>query len=149
MNLTLRRISAIAFTLGMSVTLVSCSESKVSQCNKMTAVANRAAEIGQEFSQKAKANPDSKVLREMAGQIDQLSKDMQVITLSDEKLQGFKTRFITLYKTTNQGLEKVATAISKKDLPTAKQALTSIESDKNQETTLINEFNGYCSGSSI
>jgi hypothetical protein len=149
MNLTFQRISAIALTFGMSAGLISCSESKVSQCNKMTAVANRAVEVGQTFSQKAKASSDSKVLLEMASQIDQLTKDMQAITLSDEKLQGFQTRFVTLYKTTHQGLQNVATAIAKKELPKAKQVLTSLESDKNQETTLVNEFNNYCSGVSI
>ena len=148
MNLTLQRSSTIALTLGMSVALVGCGETKVAQCNKMTAVANRAATLGQEFSQKAKSNPDSKVLLEMAGQLDQLSNDMQAVTLSDEKLQGFQTRFITLYKTTNQGLRSEATAIEKKDLPAMKKALSNIQAGKSQETTLVNEFNGYCSGRS-
>ena len=146
MNLTLQRISAIALTLGMSVSLVGCGETKVSQCNKVTAVANRAATLGQEFNQKAKSNSGPKVLLDMAGQIDQLGNDMQAITLSDEKLQGFQTRFVKLYNTTEQGLRDEAAAIAKKDMPAVKQALNTIQAGKNQETALVSEFNGYCSG---
>lgn len=146
MNLTLQRISAIAFTLGMSTSLVGCGETKVAQCNKMTAVANRAVKVGQEFSQKAKSNPGSKVLLDMASRVDQLGNDMQAIKLGDEKLQDFQTRFVKLYKVTNQGLRDEAAAIAKKDLPAMKQALNTIQAGKSQETALVSEFNGYCAG---
>ncbi|MBD1913209.1 MULTISPECIES: hypothetical protein [unclassified Leptolyngbya] len=149
MNLTLQRISVISLTLGLSVSFVSCSETKVAQCNKMTAVANQAATLGQEFGQKAESSSDPSLLMDMAGQLDQLSNDMQAITLSDEKLQGFQTRFVELYKSADQGLRDEAAAIEKKDLPAMKQALNTIQAGQSQETALVSEFNSYCSGSSL
>jgi len=129
----------------VSPLLTGCGESKVSQCNKLIQVANKAT---MELQGINKGNNPDKVaqLNTIADKLDRHSKDMQGLQIKDEKLQGFQTRFVKLYQQTGTGSREVAAGVKSKNLKAATQALKQMQTGVGQEQALVNEVNQYCQG---
>ncbi|MDZ8052935.1 MAG: hypothetical protein RMX68_032675 [Aulosira sp. ZfuVER01] len=123
-----------------------CGESKVAQCNKIIKVANQAVTVGQDFGKNPDPKKGSKALTEVAAKIDTITTEMKGLEIKDEKLQGYQGRFLGLYQSTSKGLKDTATAIDKKNLKAANTALTSLKKNSSEESKLVSEINGYCSG---
>lgn len=143
-------VLSVASILGLLVT--ACGTSKVAQCNKLIGIANKATtEIqttNQTNSRDQAAQPDTKAaqLDKIADSLDQYAQEMQAVELLDEKLQGFRTRFVQLYQQTSKGSRDVSTAVKTKNFSAANQSLNQLRTGINQEKTLVNEVNQYCRG---
>jgi hypothetical protein len=136
-------LTAIA-TLG--VVLTSCSVSKVEQCNKMIAVVNEASAFGQEFGKNPGIEKGGKAFTEASDKLDAITAKLEAIELQDEKLKGLQTSFVTMYKGISTSLRSGAEALDKKDAEALKGLGESIQKNAEQEATLVNEANTYCSG---
>ncbi|MFN6516604.1 MAG: caspase, EACC1-associated type [Nostoc sp. CreGUA01] len=144
-------MSVVILSLGFPITNLFINqiikgESKISQCNKIIKPVNQAAALGQEFGKNPNSTKGSKALTELAAKIDPLTQEMKALEIKDEKLQGFQGRFLTLYQDINKELKNAATAIDKKNLPAAKNSLTSLQKSGQQESSIVKEINSYCSG---
>ncbi|MBH8575620.1 hypothetical protein I8752_21940 [Nostocaceae cyanobacterium CENA369] len=136
----------LSTTAAIALLVTGCGESKVSQCNKIVKVANKAATIGQEFGKNPKPQQGSKSLTEVAGKIDGVANEMKAVEVKDEKLQGYQGRFLTLYQDTSKGLRDAASALDKKNFPAANNFLASLKKTTSQESAIVQEINSYCSG---
>ncbi|MBF2003317.1 MAG: hypothetical protein IGS50_19890 [Synechococcales cyanobacterium C42_A2020_086] len=135
------RFTLLAITLGMLVT--SCSESKVSQCNKLIEIANRAVEGVQTASENPR--PDSiESMNKIADVANNARSEMEALQLTDERLQGYQTRFVTMYTATNQATRELVTAAQAKDAEGAQRAFEALQTATAQEEPLVNEVNAYC-----
>jgi PBP1b-binding outer membrane lipoprotein LpoB len=144
-----RRVSILSAIVAIAVVFAGCGASKVTQCNEMVKVANQAATVGQEFASLAKSKDAAKAAQSFTGtadKVEKLSKEMQALEIKDETLQGFQGRFVKMYQETTTGLRDAATAFQKKDLPAINKALQKIQASAGQESSLVKEVNGYCSG---
>lgn len=139
---SLRRGILLSTTVAVSLLVTSC-ETKVAQCNKLIKVANQATTELQGMSKSNSSNATAQ-LKTVANSLDQYSKDMGAVEVKDEKLKGFQARFVTMYSETRDVSRSLAAALDKKDLKTAKQSLTKMQSATSQETALVNEVNQYC-----
>lgn len=130
----------------LSLLAASCGESKVSQCNKLIEVANKAVTDVQAIT--ASANPqDVNAMTQIAETADQARASMEALELSDEPLVGFQQRFVAMYSETSQATRDLVTAVNANNSQGAEQAYTALQTATDQETPLVTEVNTYCGGS--
>jgi hypothetical protein len=142
----LKQASILLATATVAVVMTGCSESKISQCNKIIEVANKAVTTSQEFGNNPQPEKGGKALTEMADKLDGFTASMTALELSDEKLKGFRDKFVSMYKLTSEGLRKGAVAIDKKDADALTKEMEVIQKGTSEEGTLVNDINGYCTG---
>lgn len=140
------RTAMLSATVMISFLFTGCGESKVAQCNKIIKVANQAVTLSQEFSKNPQREKGSKALTEVASKIDTITNEMKALEVKDEKLQSFQGRFLKLYQDTSKGLRDTATAIDKKNLKAANASLITLRKSGSDESAIVSEINGYCSG---
>jgi hypothetical protein len=108
-------------------------------------VANQAAEASKAFGENPQPEKGSKAFTEMADKIDGFTTSMEAIELSDEKLQGYQTEFVTMYQSASDGLRGGAEAFDKKDAEAMNQELEAIQTATSGEDKLVSDINTYCS----
>lgn len=127
----------------LSVLMVSCSESKVSQCNKIIKVANKAADEAKAITNGGKES-DPKAMLKAADALEKASQDMESIKVSDEKLKDYQGRFFIMYRDTSKSTRDFITAFQKKDRSAAEAAVVKLQKATALETPLVQEINKYC-----
>lgn len=138
-----KRVYQVSSLLVLASLISSCSESKVSQCNKLIEIANRAVSGVREVSENPK--PDSiESMNRIADVANAAKAEMEGLQLSDPQLKDYKTRFITMYTDTNQATRDLVAAADKKDATAAQQAFEALQTATSQEGPLVNEVNAYC-----
>lgn len=138
-----KRFYRIVSLIGLGLVMTSCSESKVSQCNKLIEIANRAVSGVKAVSENPK--PDSiESMNKIADVANTAKSQMEGLQLSDDQLKTFQTRFITMYTDTNQATRDLVGAAEKKDAPAAQKAFDALQNATSQEGPLVNEVNSYC-----
>ncbi len=138
-----KRFYRMLSLVGLALVMTSCSESKVSQCNKLIEIANQAVSGVKAVSENPK--PDSiESMNKIADVANTAKSQMEKLQLSDDKLKAFQTRFITMYTDTNQATRDLVGAAEKKDAPAAQKAFDALQNATSQEGPLVNEVNSYC-----
>jgi uncharacterized membrane-anchored protein YhcB (DUF1043 family) len=148
MNLSMntpKRLTLFSVAIAVSVLATACGESKVSQCNRISAVANKAASEAQAASKSS--NPD-KVgeLEKAVNTIDQYTKELEAVQVKDETLQGLQARFIKMYQATSKAGRDLVQAARNKNNAGVTSSRKSLDQATQQESSLVNEFNQYCQG---
>ena len=141
-----KQTAILSATAAIAILFTACGETKVTQCHKIIKLANQAATLNQELSTNSKSEKGSKSLTEAAGKIDKIASEMKAVEVKDEKLQGFQGHFLKLYQDTSKALRDTASAFDKKNLKAATGFIISLKNATNQETAIVSEINGYCSG---
>jgi predicted translin family RNA/ssDNA-binding protein len=124
---------------------VSCSESKVSQCNKIIKVANEAVSQAKTVTNGGQAS-DPKAMLQAADAMEKASKAMEAINVKDAKLKDYQTGFIKMYRDTSKATREFVGAFEKKNRPAAETALTNLQQATTPEKQLVADINTYCSG---
>ncbi|NJO78955.1 MAG: hypothetical protein HC827_10825 [Cyanobacteria bacterium RM1_2_2] len=143
-----KRASQILVLVLIASLGASCSESKVSQCSKLIDIANRAVTGVKQVSDSGVANtsqPSSiEQMNDIADVANNAKAEMEALQLNDEQLQGYQTRFITMYTDTNKATRDLVTAAEAKDAQAAQQAFNALQTATAQEEPLVTEVNTYC-----
>ena len=135
-------ISVIAI---LGVFTASCGESKVSQCNKLIDVANKAVADVQAIT--TSANPqDVTAMTRIAETADQARGSMEALELADDQLETFRQQFVTMYSETSQATRDLVTAVNANNSQNAETAYNALQTATDKETPLVNEVNTYCGG---
>lgn len=145
------KLSLVLFSsLGL---LTACTESKVTQCNRLVAEVNK----GQEISQNIKGT-DAEAMKKLSTDLGGLSQTIAAVPLKDETLVGYRDRFAQVYKdlggaaaTVGGALETLKALKGKAAIAKAKeiqqQAIAATQTSAQaikEESTLIKEVNDYC-----
>jgi len=139
-----RSITLAAVLGGLAV---SCQESKIAQCNRLTTVANKIAGEVQTIVQ-SNAVPNSGALSQVAVQYDQGIAAMREINLSNSQLQAYQQRFVALYTDVAESARSVAQGIGEQNREATEQAYGTFQSATSLEVPLVQEVNTYCTTSS-
>lgn len=145
MSLFLKRSLALPTIAALSILTVSCGESKVSQCNRMVEVVNKAVTEVESTTSNAKEE-DISTMTKIADTADRASESMKALEFTDEKLKGYQGRFLSMYTDIGKASRDLVAAVEKKDAAAAQTAYKSLETATNQESPLVDEMNGYCKG---
>lgn len=143
MHFPRRYFVLLPLTAALSVLTVSCSESKVSQCNKIIKVANQAVTEAKSITNGGQESKPEAMLK-AADAMEKASKDMAAIKVNDQKLRDYQTRFVNMYRDTSKGTRDFVAAFQKKDRSAAEAALTNLQKATTPEKQLVDSINVYC-----
>mgnify|MGYP005851163973 CR=1 FL=1 len=148
---------AISSIVALSMAIASCGESRVSQCQRLIAVASNAVtqveavigdgqltSTGPALTEQATAK-----LTSVAEAQEQALSEMQALELPDQQLQGFQQRFVSLYSDVSRASRDLVAAAQERDPQAVEQANNAFQAAIAQETPLVNEVNTYCVGDSL
>lgn len=145
MHFPKRYLVLLSLTAAISLLTVGCTESKVSQCNKIIEVANKAASQATSVTKDGQAT-DPKTMRQAADAMEKASQEMKVIEVKDQKLKDYQAGFVNMYRNTSKATRDFVTAFEKKDRTGAETAATSFQQAITSEKQLVTNLNTYCSG---
>lgn len=119
--------------------IFSCTSGRVSQCNKLTEVINKAdiATLGAKTAMPAD-------LIKAADQLDQIAQELKTVEVKDEKLRSLRGSFVLMYTDLSLLFRNTAIAISKQDRPGIKSYLKSFQEANQQDRVLVEQINTYC-----
>lgn len=142
-------------SLSIALLITSCSENKVSQCQRLIRVVNSGTSL-------IDKNKGTQVITSI-----QLSKDLEFVTksirelkLTDPKLKEFQSSFVKIFQNLSEAIAKAAKALGATKTAEASasgrekiqkarteidSALTTATTIGKQSDTLMNEMNKYCS----
>jgi hypothetical protein len=138
-----KRAIAVSTLATLGFLVVSCSDNKVSQCNKLIKVANEAVSAVETVTQK----PDPgniEAMTKIAETADTAKTNMQALQLGDGKLKDFQGRFVNMYTDTSKATRDLVAAAQVKDAAAAQKAFDSLKTATDKEAPLVNEVNTYC-----
>ncbi len=144
MHFPTRYFALVSVTTAISLLTVSCAESKVSQCNKIIQVANKAVNETKSVTNNGQSS-DPKVYLQVANAMQKASQDMQAINVNDEKLKDYQAGFIKIYGGSSKATREYIAALDKKDRPAAEKALDNLLQATTPEQKLVTDINTYCS----
>jgi hypothetical protein len=136
---------AVAGVAAVAIGVIGCSGNKVAQCNRMIEVANQTANQVRAVTQNTSPQ-NVEAMTKIADTTDQAAAEMQSVEVTDEQLQTYKDRFITMYANTSKATRELVTAIDAKNGEAAEQSYTALQTATSQEGALVTEVNNYCSG---
>ncbi|AVH71405.1 hypothetical protein NLP_2772 [Nostoc sp. 'Lobaria pulmonaria (5183) cyanobiont'] len=142
-------------SLSIALCITSCSDNKVSQCQRLIRVVNAGTSL-------IDKNKGSQVITSI-----QLSKDLDFVTksigelkLTDPKLKEFQSDFVKIFQNLSQAIAKAGKALGATKTAEASEsgrekiqkaraeidsALTTATDIGKQSDTLVNQMNKYCS----
>ncbi len=127
-------LSTTALTMGLL--LYGCGESKVSQCNKIVTVANKA---------KALSIPkDISGFDALADNIDKIGTEVKAIAVQDSKLKESQTELLTMYGEVSLALKDQVKATQSKDNNAVTKAKQELETATAKESDLVDRINALC-----
>ncbi len=143
----LQRKYTVLFTTTIAITLliISCSESKVNQCQKITNVTNEAVSKAKAFTDGGKAKDPDAMLK-AADTMDKAAAEMAAIKVSDSQLKDYQTGFIKMYRDTSKSTREFVVAFKKKERPAVESTLNKLKQAIAPEQKLVNGLNTYCKG---
>jgi hypothetical protein len=145
MHFPTRYFVLLPLSAAISLLTISCSESKVSQCNKIREVANEAVSKAKSVTKDDQAN-DPKAMLKAADAMEKASQEMKAIDVKDAKLKDYQAGFISMYRDTSKATRDYVVAFEKKNRPAAEAALTNLQQATTPEKQLVRDINKYCSG---
>lgn len=136
---------AVRFSIFVSISAlaIGCSESKVAQCNKLIDVANQAVAEMESVTQSSSPQ-DVEAMEQIANTADQAKAAMEALSLSDQQLRDYQTRFVTMYGDTSEATRELVAAAGEQNPEAAQQAFDSLQEATNREEPLVTEVNTYC-----
>ncbi|MGQ4648248.1 hypothetical protein [Lyngbya aestuarii] len=145
MHFPTRYFFLLKVTVALSLLSAGCGESKISQCNKIIQVANKAVSEAKSVT-KGGQTSDPQAMLQAAEAMDKASQQMTTIEVRDEKLQDYQTGFTNMYRDTSKATRDFVEAFRREDRPAAEAALSNLQQATNPERQLVEEINTYCSG---
>jgi predicted translin family RNA/ssDNA-binding protein len=145
MHFPKRYFVLLSLTAAISLLTTSCTESKVSQCNKIIQIANKTVTQAKSVTNNGQAN-DPKAMLQAADAMEKASQDMKKINVKDQKLKDYQAGFMNMYRDTSKATRDFVAAFEKKDRPGAETALTNLQQATTPEKQLVTDINTYCSG---
>ncbi|MDZ7967813.1 MAG: hypothetical protein RM368_23140 [Nostoc sp. DedSLP03] len=145
----------VPVSLSIALLVASCSDNKVSQCQRLIRVVNAGTSL-------IDKNKGTQVITSI-----QLSKDLDFVTksigelkLTDPKLKEFQSSFVKIFQNLSQAIAKAGKALGATKTAQASEsgrekiqkaraeidsALTTATTLGKQSDTLVNQMNKYCS----
>lgn len=135
------RLSPGFVTSAIAFLIVSCAASIVPECNKLTAVINKADPA----TQTALTGKPADLIFAADG-LDQIMLELKAVEVKDKKLQSLRASFVLMYGELGQLFRNTATAISKQDRGGVESYLKSMKEANLQDKVLVQQINSYCAG---
>ncbi len=140
----LRRYAVILpVTAAVSFLSVSCSESKITQCQKIFKITNETVNETKTVTNGGQ-NSSPEALVKTADIWDKSAQKMTNIRVNDAKLKKFQVDFIKMYRDSSKATREYVAALKKRDFPAVNAGFEKLQKSYNPEKNLVNGINRYC-----
>ena len=123
-----------------------CGLGKIADCNKFIEAANGAQEAMRKATSKVQASDNPADIESVAQAMEKTGKDISAIELKDDKLKGFQRDYKSMLDKGAKACREMVAAAKSKNLGAMKKAQTDLGAIGPQETKIVSDINGYCSG---
>ncbi|MFE1747649.1 hypothetical protein [Coleofasciculus sp. H7-2] len=142
----LRRYAVILPAIAaVSFLSVSCSDSKITQCQKIFQITNETVNETKTVTNGGK-NSSPEALVKTADIWDKSAQGMTNIRVNDAKLKKFQADFIRMYRDSSKATREYVAALKKRDFPAVDAGFKKLQKAYSPEKDLVNAINSYCSG---
>ncbi|WP_339377127.1 hypothetical protein [Cyanothece sp. BG0011] len=124
----------------MNLFLISCAETKVSQCQKIILLTQKMSEESESYRQ----TTDIKKVLQVADLFEETSQQMKQLKIEDEQLQEYQKGFADIYQGNADTTRQFVAALNDKDIDTAKLIQQQVQQLGKKEQDLGTEMNAYC-----
>ncbi|EAZ89345.1 hypothetical protein CY0110_20585 [Crocosphaera chwakensis CCY0110] len=124
----------------MNLFLISCAETKISQCQKIILLTQKMAEESETYRQ----TTDIKKVLQVADLFEETSQQMKQLNIEDEQLQEYQKGFADIYQGNADTTRQFVAALNNKDIDSAKLMQQQVQQLGKKEQDLGTEMNAYC-----
>ncbi|GAB4144444.1 MAG: hypothetical protein Fur0046_21840 [Cyanobacteria bacterium J069] len=129
--------------LAIATLLTSCSEGKLTQCNRLSQEVNSTVADVQSIV-RANSQPNDKAFLAVAERFEQGKTAVTAVNLSDPQLNAYKDRLLTMYDQIATTARQVSVELQQENFEAARAAHQDFLAAANQESPLVDEVNTYC-----
>ncbi|MEM8781108.1 MAG: hypothetical protein AAGF26_20070 [Cyanobacteria bacterium P01_G01_bin.49] len=127
-------------TIILNFLLISCAETKVSQCQKIILITQEMA--GQ--SKNNRQTADVKKVLQVADTFEETAQQMEQLKIEDEQLAEYQMGFVEIYQGHADTTHQFVAALNNQDIGTARRMQKRVQQLGKKEQKLVTEMNSYC-----
>jgi hypothetical protein len=142
-SVKVQRVAIIAIAIGTSFLTVSCNDNKVSQCAKTIEVVNRTVLDTKAISDSG-TKGDVQTIEKLVGIFDKGAKDLEGVNVKDEKLNTYKSQFLTMYKGATDIAQQLIVSLKERKATKVNEGLRKYASIVSPERDLAAGLTQYC-----
>jgi hypothetical protein len=143
MKFRVQQLGIIGIAISTSFLTVSCTGGKVSQCANMIKVVNQTVTDTKVITESGK-NGDVATIEKLVGTFDKAAKDLDSVSISDEKLKTYKSQFLTMYQGATEINKQVVASIKEKKATKVHEGLRKSRNNFSPERDLATGLTQYC-----
>jgi hypothetical protein len=143
MKFRFQQMAIVSMAIATGFLTVGCTGNKVSQCASVIKVINETV-TETKTTTAAGTNGDLPIIEKMVGIFDKAAKNMEGVSVSDEKLKTFKSKFLTMYQGAATINKQIVASIKAKKLTEVNQGLRKSRDNFSSEQGLATDLTQYC-----
>jgi hypothetical protein len=143
MKLRVQRVKMIGSAIAAGFLTVSCTGGKVSQCTDMIKVVNQTV-IETKATTESGTKGDVPTIEKLVGIFDKAAKDLESVSLNDEKLKTYKGQFLTMYQGATEINKQLVASIKERKSTKVHEGLRKSRNIFSPERDLATGLTQYC-----
>ncbi len=143
MKFRVQQVRIIGIAIATGFLTVSCTSGKVSQCANMIKVVNQTV-IDTKATTESGTKGDVPTIEKLVGIFDKAAKDLDSVSLSDEKLKTYKSQFLTMYQGATEINKQLVASIKERKSTKVHEGLRKSRNIFSPERDLATGLTQYC-----
>jgi hypothetical protein len=143
MKVRLRQAGMMGLAIVVSLSLASCSSTKVSQCANMIKVVNQTV-IDTKNITESGTNGSLSTFEKSIGVFSKAAQDLEAVKIGDEKLKTYQTQFLTMYRGATEINKQIVEGIKAKKSTKVHEELRKYQNISSPERDLATGLTQYC-----
>jgi bifunctional DNase/RNase len=143
MKFRVHQIGIVSIAIAISFLTVSCTSDKVSQCASMIKVVNQTV-MDTKTTTESGTKGDVPTIEKLVEIFDKATKDLNSVSISDEKLKTYKSQFLTMYQGATEINKQLVASIKEKKSTKVHEGLRKSRNIFSPERDLATGLTQYC-----
>jgi hypothetical protein len=146
MKFGVQQVGIVLMTISISFLTAGCSGGKLSQCAKTIEVINRTVTDTKSITAGG-TKGDIPTIEQLVVTFGKAAKDMESVSVDDEKLKTYKSQFVTMYRGATEINQRLLIAIKEKKSTILYEELRKSRKIFTPERKLVEDISQYCKNS--
>jgi hypothetical protein len=143
MKFRVQQFGILGMAIAVSSMTVSCASGKVSQCANMIKVVNQTV-IETKATTESGTKGDVPTIEKLVGIFEKAAKDLNSVSVTDEKLKTFQGQFVTMYQGATDINKQLVASIKERKSTKVHEGLRKSRNIFSPEQDLATGLTQYC-----
>jgi hypothetical protein len=143
MKYRVQQIGIMGIGIAASFLMVGCTSDKVSQCTNIIKVVNQTV-IDTKATTESGTKGDVPTIEKLVGIFDKAAKDLDSVSLTDERLKTYKGQFLTMYQGATEVNKQIVESIKERKSTKVHEGLRKSRNIFSPERDLATGLTQYC-----